>query len=583
MEIPWGSRPKFQLTDRRVVVFLVILGLVLYVNSLGNRMFWDDDDSVLNNKYVQDWSHIPDYFTKNLIAGTGFVDNYWRPVLLSSFSIDWHIWKSWPVGYHAVNAGLHILDAILLFLVLLAVFRDRRLAAATAAIFLAHPLQTEAVTYVAGRADPLSALFVLFGIWAYLRWRGSGEKDPAVRWYWIAVAMYALALMTKETAIVMPAYIFIADLFRQDEKWTRKGLAARFGSALWQLVPFLFVAAVYLLLRATVLNFQNTFNLYNETNDFTSNFSFRLFTFWRVLAVYAGLLFAPLGLHMERTVEMATTIFAPDVLFGGFLFCGLLAAAFGLMKRLPAVSFGAFWILIGLAPTSNLAVPINGLIYEHWLYLPLVGVFLPLVWAGLRYATTARRRLILGTLLAGFLIFLSVLTIARNPVWRDPIIFYRDVIRYNAGSYRIWNNLGNAYLDAKEPDRSVECYEKAIAIDPDNSVAYFNLANALRDLGRNNLAFDNYRRAIALQPKMHFYYNNLAALFLSLGRPDEARQTLEGYLPVAANKTPTYLSLIKIALSQADRAGAEKYLEEALLADPGDPELRQLRARFSQP
>lgn len=183
--------------------------------------------------------------------------------------------------------------------------------------------------------------------------------------------MYIFALMSKETAVIMPALIVIVDFFSLDNKDFKEKLKS-IGKII---SPFFILAGAYILLRATVLNFKNTFNLYNEENIFTSNFYIRLFTFFRILTVYFGLLFWPLNLHMERSVEIATSLNSFSVILGGLIFFGLLALTFSQLKRLPILSFGIFWFFISLAPTSNLLIPISGLLYEHWLYLPMIGIF----------------------------------------------------------------------------------------------------------------------------------------------------------------------------------------------------------------
>jgi len=560
------------------VALLFAAGIFLYANSFGNRMFWDDDDSILNNRYVHDWRYLPKYFSENLIAGVELRDNYWRPMLLLTYSVEWHLWRGWAPGYHLVNTLFHIGDAVLLYFILSRLFRDKRLAWLTSLVFLAHPLQTEAVTYVAGLGDSLSVMFIFIGLLQYLKWRESGRPSFAGGRYWAAVAMYALALMSKETAIVMPAYVLIADVLRSSAAPT--GWKRRVKDVLLAILPFLALAGLYLLLRATVLNFINTFNLYNEVNDFTGNFSYRLFTFFRVLSVYAGLLFLPLGLHMERTVEIAKSLWSPDVAAGGAIFAGLLAAAFGAARKYPVISFGAFWVLIGLAPTSNLVVPINGMIYEHWLYLPLVGVFLALIWLGLRLARRRTIKWLLAVLFGVFLLYLCVLTMARNRVWHDPITFYNDVLRYNQASYRIFNNLGNAYSDVKDHDRAVETYHKAIELDPDNAVGYFNLGNTHRDAGRIGEALENYHRAVALSPDVHFYSNNLAALYLKIGKRPEARKVLEEYVSHAVYKNNALISLAMIAADQGDFEAAADYLDQAALADPADSRVEEMQVQI---
>ena len=494
------------------IILLVIVGFALYANTFSNRMFWDDNESILNNQFIKNWQYFPKYFSENIIAGAGLLSNYWRPVLLMVFSLEWHLWGDWSVGYHFVNMSFHIIDALLLFLILFYIFRNRGLAFFTALIFLVHPLQTEAVTYVSGLGDSLSVFFILLGILFYLK-----NKT-----YFSSLIMYVLALMSKETAIVMPVFIFLADFLILDQQQiSLKEKLKKIAKKIW---PFFVLAGIYILLRATVLNFVNTFNLYNEANVFTSHFYVRLFTFFRVLLVYLGLLFWPFNLHMERSVAIATSLDSCSVIFGGLIFLGLLILAFLKFKKFPILSFGIFWFFIGLAPVSNLLIPISGLIYEHWLYLPLVGIFLILIWLGMMGAKKYNLKKILLGILIIFLIFLSVLTIKRNRDWHDQITFYNQTLKYAPASYRVINNLGMAYADEGEQNQAEEMYKRAINLDPSNPVAYHNLGNTYREMGKKDLAIENFQTAIKLDPKFIFSYNALINIYLENKEYDKAQE-----------------------------------------------------------
>src|SRR3990167_7201589 len=102
----------------RSALFFVVIGFALYVNAFNNQMFWDDNDSILKNLYVHDWGYFLKYFTENLIAGAGFFSNFWRTMLLSVFSLEWHLWGGWSAGYHLVSTAFHVANAVLLFLIL---------------------------------------------------------------------------------------------------------------------------------------------------------------------------------------------------------------------------------------------------------------------------------------------------------------------------------------------------------------------------------------------------------------------------------------------------------------------------------
>ena len=563
------KQKSFLLKNSFIVVLLIVIGFLIYANSLPNKMFWDDNDGIINNQFVHNWRYFPKYFSENLIAGSGLLSNYWRPMLLTVFSLEWHTWKNWAPGYHFINMSFHITDAILLFLILLYLFKNRWLAILTSLIFLVHPLQTEAVTYVSGLGDSLSAFFIFIGILFYLKFRIS-EKPPLKSvFYFSSLLMYVFSLMSKETAIVMPAYLFIVDfyfLFKNKRYPLRKALKD-IGKTIW---PFFVLAGLYIWLRATVLNFENSFNLYNEKNAFTSNFHIRLFTFFRVLTIYFSLLFWPLNLHMERTVNIAFSLNSFSVIFGAFLSLTLIVFAFTKFKKFPIISFSIIWFFIGLAPVSNIFIPISGLIYEHWLYLPLIGIFLPLLSLILITGKKYRLQKTLLVSLILLLIFFSFLTIKRNRDWRNPIIFYNQTLKYAPNSYRIINNLGMAYADEKDYRNAERMYKRAIKLDRKNPVAYHNIANLYRNKGKTDLAIKNYKIAIALNKKFFFSYNMLADLYLKNKEYEKAREVLDEYIKNNGPNINIFIILSKISMLEKKPKIALSYLEKALKIEPNN-------------
>ena len=509
------------------ILGVTLLGIVLYANTLNNQMFWDDNDFILNNQYVHNWKNIPQYFSENLIAGVGLVSDYWRPVLLMVFSVEYHLWGEHVFGYHLVNMLFHIANAILLFFLLQGLFQKPKLSLLTTLFFLIHPLQTEAVTYVNSLGDSLSVFFILLGLNNYLFSRQSNSTNS----YWWSLVCFPLALMSKETAIVFPMLIALVEFFHNNTL----SFKVRLKNA-WRFVwPFLAIAVFYVLLRATILNFKNTFNLYNEANVFTSSVLNRIFTFFKILTTYVGLLFYPHNLHMERSMPMATSLFTTGVWQGALLFVAILSAVVAFWNKHPIISFGLLWFLIGLSPTSNIAVPINGLLYEHWLYLPMIGFWMAIFWFIFHPVmdmakNLAIRRLVwvLACLIIAILgLFFSYQTMARNVEWRDPIIFYNQTLQYAPDSYRVINNLGMAYADSGDNEKAKEMYLRAIALDDSVAVAYHNLGNTYRELEQEYLAIENFKTAIKKDPGFVYSYNALIQLYLDEENYDAVAVWLE--------------------------------------------------------
>ena len=113
------------------------------------------------------------------MAGSGTVTNYYRPLVSLSFALNWVTSGLDPTGYHLINNSLHVASALLVFLILASATQSPLGAWIGAFLFLIHPLQTEAVTYIAGRSDPLHLFFLLLSLGAFWLAEKRGRAGPA--------------------------------------------------------------------------------------------------------------------------------------------------------------------------------------------------------------------------------------------------------------------------------------------------------------------------------------------------------------------------------------------------------------------
>lgn len=558
-------------TNKGCVLVLIFLGLFIYLWSLPNEMFWDDDDFILKNRYIKEWHYLPEYFSQNLVAGASLNSNYWRPLLLMVFASEWSLWKDWPPGWHLVNTAFHLADSALLFFIILILFRNRTLAFCTSLIFLTHPIQVETVVYVNSLGDSLSVFFMFVSLLLYLKFRLSNTKASHCPYYYIALAMYPLALLSKESGILLPAFIGICDFMLLNPKKTFFQRVIIILRAIW---PLALMALFYIYLRATKLNFINTFNFYDQKTEFTSNFWLRLINFFQVLQIYFGLLFVPYDLRVERILEVPKTFFQPAVMFGSLVFSGMISCAVFYWKKKPIVTFGILWFFIGLILTSNLFVAINALVYEHFLYVPIVGIALILSWLVIHRLNSPSLQ---KTVLKAFVLLLIIycgLSVKRIFEWRTAIGFYEDLIVHSPNSYRVINNLGMEYADKNMHDKAEKYYLKAIALDPKNPVAYHNIAGTYRDTGRTDLALQTFLKAIELDPKFIFSYKSIAQLYLLKKDYPNARRALEEYFNRSDDKSSTLESLIYIAELEKNLTALHQYLQLAQTLSPDDPNIK---------
>lgn len=558
------------------IIILLCIGFAVYLNSFGNTMFWDDDDFILKNVYVHDWQYVPKMFTENVIAGNGLVSNYYRPILLLVFALEWHIWENWAIGFHFINTLIHSLDGVLLFIIFRKLTKHPVFSFVIATLFLVHPLQTEAVVYVNSLGDSLSACFMFLGIYVSLK-----ESKNKIKQWGIIFTCYISAILSKEIAIIMPLLLFAIHFYKNTDI---NSFWKRFQKTFVFVVPLFLVTGVYIYLRATLLNFQNSFNLYNSSNEFTNDIFIRIYTFGKIFLSYISLIIAPIHLHMERTVDFEKSIINPVVFIGLFLLLALISISFYTWKKIPGVTLGLWWFFAALIPTSNIVIPINGLMYEHWLYVPLIGFYFALGSFCLYFLQKFNTSFLKDSLTIFVILYigiLGILTIQRNNIWTDPITFYNDVLKYTTTSYRIYNNLGMAYADKQDFTNAITNYNKAIELDTENPVGYHNLANAYKAQNNTKKAVENYNKAIALNANFYYSYNALADLYLKQNDTKDALLTLERYTSI--DKTPqTYILMAQIAYNEKDIQAALNYINKALEIDPTNQNLQQAKMTLIQ-
>lgn len=500
-----------------VITSFVVIGFSLYINSFNNEFIWDDDDSIVNNIYIKDFKYLPNYFSENLIAGSGQITNYWRPVLLISFALDFKIYNLNPLGFHLTNTLLHILVAILAFFLLYNLTKKNFLLSyLPSLLFLIHPLQTEAITYIAGRADPLSSVFVILSLIFYTTFRKNLLRKNLI----LSFVFFILGLLTKEQVILLPILIFLIEFcfFSNKEDW-KKNLKIP--------IYFLLISVLYFLARITFLNFNDILSGVNYLETYNTNLWSRLLTFTWVMIKYFSLLFFPFNLHMAYEVTPITSVLSPSVFLFIFLILFILWIIYKTWKKNRLIAFGFLWFFIILLPRTNI-ISINRPLYEHWLYLPMLGFWLAiiaLIILMIEKINNLRKqkivKLILLTFFIIFSLYLSILTVNRNKDWKNPITFYENNLKYTPNSFIQKNNLGMAYAKEGRHEEAIIQYREAINILDFYPQIHFNLANSLITLNKTEEAEKEYLRAIEISPEFIMPYSNLIILYTNQGEKEK--------------------------------------------------------------
>ncbi len=502
---------------------IAVLCLAAYSNSLSGPFVFDDIPNIQDNLSLH-WTSLSGSGVQRAVRESHLPS---RPIANLSFALNYYFGQHNVWGYHAVNVGIHLLTALLVYWLTLATLKrvpargDRGLrpsvahwvALTAALIFVSHPIQTQAVTYIVQRMTSLCALFYLAALLLYIYGR-TAEAPRRRGTLWAGgFVCWILALGSKQIAVTLPLTVLLYEwYFFQDlsASWVKKN--AKFG--LLVLVLLGLVAWAYLgsepLDRLLAGYAQRDFTLGQ-----------RLLTQLRVVMFYLSLLVFPdpsrlnLTHHIvtsESLLEPITTLLSMAGIFG------LLGLAIYLAPRHRIISFCLLWFFLHLVIESS-AIALE-MVFEHRLYLPMFGFSLLVAW--LLY-TLAGRKSWWPVAVAGVVcLLLAVGTYQRNRVWRDAVTLWSDAVSKSPQHVRAHNNWGFAVAGLGRHQEAVGHYQQALRIKPDFLEAHYNWGNALAGLGRSQEAFGHYQQALRIKPDLAEAHNNWGFALAELGLPQEA-------------------------------------------------------------
>jgi tetratricopeptide (TPR) repeat protein len=563
--------------DCLALAALAALGLLVYANALPNSFVWDDQLLVIDNPDIRSLRNIPSLFVSGPFAGIG--GNFYRPMQFVSYAIDYALWGLNPFGYHLTNMLIHSANAALVFFILLAVTGRRRAAFVAAALFVVHPINTEAVAYISGRADLLAAFFMYSSLIIVLntesriqarQFNQHCSRHLSVGYLFgisalASVLLFALALFTKEAAIVLPVLALLCvSVSRQRDEACRDGIHPNYGSSrhvsdghVGGLIPLFAAAAAYLLIRLAlrVAGLERP-----PSNPFP--FFWRFLTSFKVILFYFWLLAFPHSLTMERVVTLERSVLSPSVLLPMAALAGIGLAASRARRSVPGVFFGIAWFFVTLLPYLNW-FPLNAEMADHWLYIASVGFFL---LAALTLEKLPGRACHVAII--AIIACLSCLTIRRNLDWRNEETIFMQTVRSSPGSPRAHYNAGNVYLKKGQPDEAAREYRESLRIKPGDSKVHKNLGNALLQLGRTGEAIAEFESAVSIEPYSADTHMKLGAAYGMAGMNERAMQVLAKAIELDPASAQAHNNLASVYTNMQRFREAQIEYEQALAIDP---------------
>jgi Tfp pilus assembly protein PilF len=561
MANPIGSLSPMK-DSLRIVLLLAVVALI-YGNTLRNEFTMDDGIYVLRNSQVTQAS-VQGLFAANKLT------NVFRPVTFATLALNWRLGGARPFGFHLFNLILHACVTWLLFLLLDELLgaspQAKIVAFAAALIFAVHPLHTEAVASISGRAELLAAGF-LFAAWIL---HLNDQQIPAL-------ICFVLALLSKESAVVFLPLLLVGDYARG--KWKPilryalfAGITLLYLGLLWKVQGRRFG-------QVTIAQLDNPLAVIPP--------QWRILNALRVAWKYAELHFYPAKLSCDYSfntipIYMDWRHTLPALLLA---MAAIGAWIWAVWKRRSGLILAGGIYLGGFAITANILMPTGTIMGERLAYLPSAGFCLlaALGWNWLR----GRRRTVAVAAAAAIIAAFGMRTMVRNLDWKDNMSLYSAGVRVSPGSAKMHGNLGGEYQAAVQWDLAASEYETALRINPDypDVLAAYGLLEAWR--GHDQAGGQMLERAYYMShrdnPNYDFMAVNYAALLMQGNHLDGALDVLNREIAESPSYARAWSNRAVIHYKQGQTAPARNDAEKALQLDPANTQAQNLLRALSSP
>jgi len=588
-------QPEANLSSCRKNVFaFVVLSIIIlatYSNTFHASWHFDDKSNILKNEplHLSDlsWHNIKKTFFAS-IDGSG---RMYRPVACLSLAINYYFGKTNVFGYHLVNISIHFLASLFLFLFIYETLRLPLLeakygpnayfiASLAAVLWAVNPIQTQAVTYIVQRMASMAGMFYVICMYFYLKGRTEKRAELRIIFFGLCLATGILGMGCKENAFMLPASIYLFDLFLI-QGLTKETLKKNVKAASIIILLIICMGIAYYFLSHKDIPI---LSLYKE-RAFT--LKERLLSEPRIILFYLTLIFysVPTRLSLAHDIAISKTLFdPPTTLFAILFIVFILLAALYISKTRPFVAFGVLFFFLNHLIESSF-IPLE-LVFEHRNYIPSMFLFVPvaiLLIAAINYHLLRKPiQLAIVTFVICVIVGQGHSTFMANALWRTEESLWMAATEKAPGLWRPWHNLGKSYSERNMHKEALTNYltalsKKVISTPSDRHLTFYNIGVEYHKMGEKDKAFSNYLKAESINPlfanlhtnkgvilaergrveeaiyefseaikynkNLHEAYSNLGFLLLRIGRIDEAIQHLEMVLKLKPDDASTLLRL----------------------------------------
>lgn len=540
------------------ILLIVIIGALAYSNTFNVPFMFDDkapNGQIEDNLMIRDLGNFSLALKGHNFSGTeGYEFVSRRFIGYLSFALNYKIHGLSLAGYHIVNIAIHIANALLVYFLVLLTFktpfmakngeqeteagkRENLIALFSSLLFVSHPIQTGAVTYIVQRFASLATLFYLLSLFMYVKGRLLPfPRLSSVSCLLSSVLFAFFAMLTKEISYTLPLTVLLYELtfFRHTFK---KSLL------LFLIAGVIVISSAVLVLGANVNSLGDMLSDLGRKMRLETDLSrgAYLMTQMRVIMTYIRLLLIPTDQNLDYDYPVFHSLFDPQVMLS-FAFLSLLFAtgvylATGdrlkaggmLFLRFPVydsrlLGFGILWFFVTLSVESSI-IPVADVIFEHRMYLPSIGAFIAMTQVMFIVIARGNPRFLsyASACLLSIVVIFSIATFKRNMVWQDEMTMWEDIVNKSPQKARVLNNLAVINLDRHQPEAALDYLKRSLAVDPSYTVTYRVLASAYMNLESYNEALAAYRKFLEAEPNNIGALSDVALAHIKTGNYDAAR------------------------------------------------------------
>ncbi len=589
-----------------LAAIVFVAAFAVFANSLPNGFVYDDTYVIRDNPRLNSPWNLRVFFGTSYLGDVKPNDRHYRPLTHVSFAIDRAVFGPGPFGVHLMNVFANALVGALVYAFLFSLLGRRAMAFAAALLFAIHPVHTEVVANGVGRSELYSAVLMLGAALLHVRFIRVRDATPAAEagdradrqgqprqaaaarpiasaWPWLAgaVVLYWGALFVKESAVVLPGLLFLAE-------WLvlRRGNLAAMVPRLPRYLIYALPLVVFLVIRGRVVG--PSLPAVQEVMAYATTTQ-RLLYASETLLAYLGQLVIPWRLcaeYSDYTSLIDHTIGEPLVLasLGTWVVLVILMAWLWRRRIMPPV-FAAAWFILAILPVSNVPFPIGTVRAERLLFVPSLGFTLAVAWVLAELARLRWARPIALLALVALAGSYSWGTIARNPVWRSNESLWTATVRVNPGSAIAWHYNGDVHRDAGRIDEAAICYQRAFELRDGAGFfypeAHIRYAQILKGRGLGEAAEAQYRLVLSHEPTQPTAMLNLAVILL---RRDETREEsielLQKLIQLEPDDFRPYANLAQAQLLTGRLDEARKAADRAIELQPDSAVLWDMKSEI---